>query len=474
MQQSILLFLVFYKAVAFNPFADDDLFTIQWAGSQIRESLDDREIVTVQTADNEKYQCVIPESQASLDSRKAQYNGPSPHQLMKTLFTQSSCSYRIESYWTYELCHGKHVKQYHESKELGLQKSKLQEFYLGRYEQVKDSQPDGGVPVEDQIPAPNVGETLSEEESPQEIQSLKIDGIDLPFFLVNMTDGTKCDLTKKPRQSHVKYICQPTGRGEIYSLKETSSCEYDIIVLTSVLCQHPNFKPKDPPVSKINCYSTKPGHHKPVQLTRLEMDQGFTLDAEEVSNEEEDVVEAQVPQKPPVQHRTPPTPQQKTETPAKTVIGTQVDKQLLREFLNGDYCLHGGGGWWKHEFCFNKYAKQYHEEVDSVTSVYLGHWDKQKHLEWLVANPSKRPKPPGHRKQLSVHYQNGDVCDLTGLPRHVEVKLKCLNRQGSPHAVSIYLVEPKPCEYILGVESPIFCGLLDQADEYGLLENVNV
>lgn len=76
----------------------------------------------------------------------------------------------------------------------------------------------------------------------QEIKSLKIDGLDLPYYPVEMDGGSECDLTGEPRKSHVMYICQPNGRGEIYQLKETSSCEYDIIVLTSVLCSHPAFK----------------------------------------------------------------------------------------------------------------------------------------------------------------------------------------------------------------------------------------
>ena len=76
----------------------------------------------------------------------------------------------------------------------------------------------------------------------QEILTMKIDGLELPYYSVNMSNGDVCDLTGKPRLSHIKYICQPSGRGEIYLLKETSSCEYDIVVLTSVLCFHPDFK----------------------------------------------------------------------------------------------------------------------------------------------------------------------------------------------------------------------------------------
>ena len=66
----------------------------------------------------------------------------------------------------------------------------------------------------------------------------------------------------------------------------------------------------------------------------------------------------------------------------------------------------------------------------------------------------------------------GIICKygfITGKPRHVEVKLKC-KKSESPSAVSIYLLEPKTCEYVLGVESPLVCDILASADEYGLMK----
>jgi len=38
-----------------------------------------------------------------------------------------------------------------------------------------------------------------------------------------------------------------------------------------------------------------------------------------------------------------------------------------------------------------------------------------------------------------------------------------------PSSVSLFLVEPKVCEYVLGVESPLICDILEYADENGLL-----
>jgi len=39
--------------------------------------------------------------------------------------------YQLESYWTYELCHGRYIRQYHEEREG--KKVKLQEYYLGMW-----------------------------------------------------------------------------------------------------------------------------------------------------------------------------------------------------------------------------------------------------------------------------------------------------------------------------------------------------
>lgn len=61
------------------------------------------------------------------------------------------------------------------------------------------------------------------------------------------------------------------------------------------------------------------------------------------------------------------------------------------------------------------------------------------------------------------------MCEKTGEKRQTEVKLKCMDGSNSPTAVSLYLMEPQTCQYVLGVESPLICDILEKADEYGLM-----
>lgn len=142
-----------------------------------------------------------------------------------------------------------------------------------------------------------------------------------------------------------------------------------------------------------------------------------------------------------------------------------------QHYVLGKHCLNGGTGWWKYEFCYGKSVEQYHIEKDgSRTSINLGYFIKSKHLEWLANHAHKRPKPLSQRTQLSHLYSGGTICDKTGKPRQTEVKLKCLENTPNLNAVSLYLLEPRSCEYVLGVESPLICDILSRADENGLIE----
>lgn len=129
-----------------------------------------------------------------------------------------------------------------------------------------------------------------------------------------------------------------------------------------------------------------------------------------------------------------------------------------------------GTGWWKYEFCYGRYVRQYHVDKDGETSVMLGYFNEEAHKEWLKENPQKRPiSKVGSRTHLTHLYQGGSLCDKTGEKRQTEVQLKCMENSSSLTKVSLFLMEPKMCQYILGVESPLICEIIDKANENGLV-----
>uniref|UniRef100_A0A182Q643 Endoplasmic reticulum lectin 1 n=1 Tax=Anopheles farauti TaxID=69004 RepID=A0A182Q643_9DIPT len=434
-------------------FDDSVLFNLVWNGKDdLIPVPPNAEEIVVTSANKEKYRCVIPSITAKEATGDVEYNGPSPLELIEPLFTATTCSYRIESYWSYEVCHGNYIKQYHEERHE--KTSKLQEYFLGRWDKQKT----------EKLKA-KYAQAAAEKE---QMKYKKIEGFNLPYLELEMDSGTICDLNGEPRVTKVLYVCYRFGKNEVYSLKETSTCNYEVIILTAALCTHPKYKPQDTEENKINCSPVGESPRKPKALLQLEVeklrqkyqqltdgtirgdpirkDTSFAFDWKDM-----EIVSGDMEGETPVSSM-PKRPKKSKELTS------------LLEFLDGAYCLPGGSGWWKFELCFGKHVRQYHKD----TSIYLGYFNVEKHREWLEKNPVARYKRK-LENQISHFYTGGDVCDKTKQPRHVEVKLKCTEHSGSSDVIALYLLEPRPCEYVLNVESSKICDILPLASDDMLL-----
>ncbi|XP_035611927.1 endoplasmic reticulum lectin 1-like isoform X3 [Oncorhynchus keta] len=425
------------------------------------------------TTEKEKYKCLLPSLSNGDDDDVKAYAGPTPGDLLDPLFKQSSCSYRIESYWTYEVCHGKHVRQYHEEKETG-QQIKLQEYVLGSMTKKTESSTTSGTET-----AEKVEETKPKSEPEKEVPTKNVEGQLAPYYPVLMGHGTACILKQNtPRSTNVLYVCHPEAKHEILSIAEVTTCEYEVVVLTHLICAHPKYRFKSSPVNAIFCQALSGSPLQPHSLSQMNREQEQLLKppftaptAPEMEREEESM--SPVREEAFSTHKPLVVGGQTHITVGTTHISRLTDEQLIKEFLSGSYCLHGGVGWWKYEFCYGKHVHQYHEDKEQGKNmVVVGNWNTEEHLEWAQKNVARsyQLKNDGVQKVklVSHFYGHGDVCDMTGKPRQVIVKLKCKESE-SPHAVTVYMLEPQTCQYVLGVESPVICQILDTADEKGLL-----
>ncbi|KAJ8781177.1 hypothetical protein J1605_011161 [Eschrichtius robustus] len=405
--------------------SDDIPFRVNWPGTEfslpttgVLYKEDNYVIMT--TTHKEKYKCILPLVTSGDEEEEKDYKGPNPRELLEPLFKQSSCSYRIESYWTYEVCHGKHIRQYHEEKESG-QKVNIHEYYLGNM-LAKNLLSEKGLFLQSDLVVMLNKKWKKRKNQKRQIPTKNIEGQMTPYYPVGMGNGTPCSLKQnRPRSSTVMYICHPESKHEILSVAEVTTCEYEVVILTPLLCSHPKYRFRASPVNDIFCQSLPGSPFKPLTLRQLE--------------QQEEIL--------------------------------RVPFRRNKE----------GVGWWKYEFCYGKHVHQYHEDKDSgKTSVVVGTWNQEEHIEWAKKNTARayHLQDDGTQtvRMVSHFYGNGDICDITDKPRQVTVKLKC-KESDSPHAVTVYMLEPHSCQYILGVESPVICKILDTADENGLLSLPN-
>lgn len=257
---------------------DLELYKITWKGPlNSDEIFNEDSVVDIATNSNQRYKCIVPDQvdklsnfdysarNSSSDSEQDDQDKTqekNPYKLLEPLSKKNTCSVKYEAYWIYELCHGKFLRQYHE--EGARFQSKIsQEYYLGRMEP-------------EQI-------ALQEEEYMREFTeaekaglssrpTILINGHHKPYITFNMTGGTACDLTKRSRAARILYVCNEEPKLELYSIKEVSTCEYEAIVLSPLLCQHKDFKVDTTTQHEIRCYSVDGSPTKPEKTLEPEED----------------------------------------------------------------------------------------------------------------------------------------------------------------------------------------------------------
>jgi len=144
-------------------------------------------------------------------------------QMLSTL--EGRCFRRTEDWWTYELCYGKYLRQFHKEKS-----GKETEYILGTFDEVANEELERN------------GEMLSHDRS-----------TGTPVLLQKFSGGTKCKLNGKKRSAIIHFMCSshqgfafesqgsipnPTG---ILSITESPTCFYEVKVQTPLLCGHPFF-----------------------------------------------------------------------------------------------------------------------------------------------------------------------------------------------------------------------------------------
>lgn len=247
-----------------SDFGGLDRYKISWKGPITIDTPDndeDENAITITTKYNEQYKCIVPDNVGNLNFDTSAKNSSSsdaiksPIQVLEPFLRSNYCSHKFDPFWVYELCHGKFLRQYHE--ESTKYKTKItQEFFLGRLEP-------------DHIKAHIEEYDRKKQELERTGQSrptILVNGHYKPYVMFNMTGGTTCDLTKSDRISRVIYVCNDDPKHELYSIKETSTCEYEAIVLSPLLCQHKDFRVDTNLQHEIKCYSMDGAPKRPANV----------------------------------------------------------------------------------------------------------------------------------------------------------------------------------------------------------------
>ncbi|XP_038045893.1 protein OS-9-like isoform X2 [Patiria miniata] len=185
-----------------------------------------QEVMHLRSKFGQQYECQLPDmtdyEKDQEEEKLATDMGIS--ELLKPM-ENAPCLVKTKDWWSYEYCHGQHVKQYHleDGNVVG------DDLYLGYYESEMDWN----------------------NKTHKDAKRHRLNR----YHSHTYVNGTKCDLTKKPRETEVRFLCAEGQGDSIFRIDEPSSCAYILTIHTSRTCHHPYLRP--PPSLKarpVLCY----------------------------------------------------------------------------------------------------------------------------------------------------------------------------------------------------------------------------
>lgn len=177
----------------------------------------DSPVMLMKSKYGQDYECLLPQLELKdeiLDfSESTTIESNDIKDLLQPL-QNAPCLIKTKDWWTYELCYGHYIKQYHveDSKIVG------QVITLGLYDSDFDWD----------------NETNKDKSSENRQKR---------YHSQYYNNGSKCDLTGQPRNAEIRFYCEEDSGDYIHRVDEPGTCSYLITVHTSRICNHPFLKP---------------------------------------------------------------------------------------------------------------------------------------------------------------------------------------------------------------------------------------
>nr|XP_040060590.1 protein OS-9 isoform X3 [Gasterosteus aculeatus aculeatus] len=176
------------------------------------------EVMIVSSKYKQMYECRLPaqavrfHQDAASEPDSQGYSGPDIPDLLSPM-QSAECLVKTKDWWTYEFCHGRHIRQYH------LEETEIKGdiLFLGHYESEFD--------------------WSNETAKASKQHRLK------RYHSQTYVNGSKCDLNGTPRETEVRFVCEESSADYIARVDEPQSCRYVLTVHTSRTCQHPSLRP---------------------------------------------------------------------------------------------------------------------------------------------------------------------------------------------------------------------------------------